>query len=318
MSDLDQEPQAELSEEQIQALFYQGSKQAQGEGGYIPEPTASETPEVIEDDVTDSKPEDVEPDHDPAAEIRGMLDEIEQFKSYKDRLESLQGFDPKEAQKQTEKLFGKLGSLEQQFKNAIGELAKENTGEVKVDADFFKELGADYDPALAEMIRLGVERSLANQPVRRIVEERTPEQAPIDLVEVERIIKENVDKARLEEREAAAKQALDAALIELDDDHPTWREDASTPEWNKWKSRQDEKYIHLIESTDNPRILNRAFTRFKAEQALINEKTEQKAKRLANAIEPIKNGNGAPAITQKAALTPEELYQLGMQRARGT
>lgn len=193
-------------------------------------------------------------------EISAAIEKLKEFEEYKQDLIRLKGFDPEAANQRTEKIFGKLGQLEQLIKDSVSSPVKD------LSIESFAELNEDY-PDIAEHLINGLNRVLTE---RRVIE-----QAPIDTTAFDAAV-----SARLALQEHEFKRML------IQVQHPDYNEILTSEDFENWKNAQDETFKQEASRTQDISFAIKAITSFKEFQQAKSQKTQQKQNRLQAAVGP--------------------------------
>jgi hypothetical protein len=227
-----------------------------------------------------------------AEELKQAIEKVKAFENYQAHLERFKGFDPEVAIRHTQQLFGKLGSLEQTIKELRAEPQRP-----ELKPELFKKLYDEY-PDIAESLAEDLQGILLE---RRVIEQQ---QQPFDLQPLEAAI-----NARLEQQQQQLTQEFEKRLLQKD--HPDWTQVVTSESFVEWQSKQPTEFQQQLNSTWDSAFISNALTQYKATQAAVTQKKEQRQQRLANAVVP---KTSAPA-GQRTTVNEEDAFNAGMKRA---
>lgn len=222
--------------------------------------TASEETQV-EPEVVEEAPEVVE-EVAPEPDVRDELRALaERFNSVPDEIRKVQG------------KYGELHRTLQELRQPQG---------VKIDAEKFREAMTDY-PEIADQIAAGLSASLIAQA--------SPQQA-FDPAQFDELLSSRVSQAT-----AVMNQKVQMLTLALE--HKDWKQVASSPDFQKWKSALPADEQHQLDNSWDAEYLSEKISAYKA-TIPVNAQKATKAKVIQAAVTPAGSRASMPATDSEA------------------
>lgn len=286
--------------------FEAGFNKGLGVTDTIEYPEVDEPAEQVEENTEPEAEEStIEPEQEVVQEVDHLAeirDRIAAFEAYKESLERVKGFDPEQYNSRTEKVFGKLGQLEQELKQLKTEPTRP-----ELTAESFKNLHADYDDIAA---------ALAKDMQELLLERKVVEQ--VDMQALQSALNEAVAHQTENIRREFEEKAFERDMKALNRLHPDKDAIVQSEDWSKWISSKGDSFAkELSENDTDLHYVSSILQDYKAEKAAaeqqaeaekakaIEQKKEDKKARLEDAVMP---KTSAPS-TQKQPLSDDEIFE---------